>query len=114
MVDRQKVEALLARRFPGTPPRQVAAACRADIDYLAVGPVFPTLTKPRRGATGLDLLSTVSKDAPPAFAIGGITRENLGLVLRTGTTRIAVTGAIFRAPDIRRAVAPLRRALLHS
>jgi thiamine-phosphate pyrophosphorylase len=91
--------------------RQIAAACRAPTDYLAVGPVFPTLTKPRRGAVGLALLKALPAGAPPVFAIGGITRENLPRVRRAGAARVAVTGAVFRAPDIRAAVRALRRAL---
>ena len=92
--------------------RQIQEACRQDIDYLAVGPVFPTLTKPRRGAVGLALLRTVPADAPPAFAIGGIEAGNLPRVLeRRPGLGVAVTGAVFRAPDIRASAKALRRAL---
>ncbi len=94
--------------------RQVLAACRAPVDYLAVGPVFPTLTKPHRGAVGLALLQALPAGAPPAFAIGGITRDNLPRVLRAGAARVAVTGAVFRAPDIRAAARALGRGLLDS
>ena len=95
-------------------PRQLLAACRAPVDYVAVGPVFPTLTKPNRGAVGLALLKALPAEAPPTFAIGGITRENLSRVRRAGASRVAVTGAAFRAPDVRAAVRALRRALLDS
>ncbi len=93
--------------------RQIREACRRDIDYLAVGPVFPTLTKPHRGAVGLDLLRTLPAAHPPAFAIGGITRDNLARVVKTAgpAVGIAVTGAVFRAPDIRTATRALARAL---
>lgn len=90
---------------------QIRTACRADIDYLAVGPVLPTLTKPHRGATGLALLKAVPKHALPAFAIGGIERGNLSRVLAAGARRVAVTGAIFRAVDIAAAARALKRAL---
>lgn len=110
-----RVRALAGRRLlvglSTHTPLQITAACRAPIDYLAVGPVFPTLTKPRRGTIGLALLGQVPEGAPPAFAIGGITRDNLPRVRRAGASRVAVTGAAFRAPDIRAAVRALRRIL---
>ena len=91
--------------------RQIRQACRTEIDYLAVGPVFPTLTKPNRGAVGLALLKRVPAGAPPVFAIGGITQANLPQVLKAGASRVAVTGAAFRATDVRASSRTLRRAL---
>ena len=84
--------------------RQIARALKEPVDYLAFGPVFPTLTKPNRGAVGPGLLGG------NLWAIGGITRANLPRVLRAGARRVAVTGAVFRAPD----VAAAARALLKS
>lgn len=98
-----KVRELFARRLlvgvSTHTVRQIREACTVRPDYLAVGPVFPTLTKPRRGAIGLSLLRHVPAGAPPAFAIGGIEASNLRRVLAAGSSRIAVTGAVFRAAD---------------
>ncbi len=92
-------------------PTQIRQACRQEIDYLAVGPVFPTLTKPHRGAVGLGLLGRIPAGAPAVFAIGGIERGNVGKVLARGDFGIAVTGAIFRARGLRAAARDLRRRL---
>jgi thiamine-phosphate pyrophosphorylase len=40
----------------------------------------------------------------PIFAIGGITVENFGEVMRAGANGVAVISAILKAPDIKQAV----------
>ncbi|HUT90655.1 MAG TPA: thiamine phosphate synthase [Thermoguttaceae bacterium] len=68
--------------------------------YLGVGPVFASGTKRFEEFPGLDLLRAVAGEVRlPAFAIGGITRENLPEVLGAGFRRIAVSGAITTSPD---------------
>src|SRR6266540_2407977 len=82
-------------------------------DYFAVGPVFPTATKPGRPAVGASLLREVAAMGPaaPWFAIGGIDRSNLVEVAGTGVTRIVVVRAITGAADPSAAAAQLRRLL---
>ena len=83
-------------------------------DYIAVGPVFETPTKPGRPATGVDLLRYASKTVPaglPWFAIGGIDGWNLAEVLDAGARRIVVVRAIATAPDPAEAAAELRATL---
>jgi thiamine-phosphate pyrophosphorylase len=82
-------------------PEQAQRALRAAPDYIAIGPVFATATKPGRAAVTLDYVRWAAANVHiPWFAIGGITLENLDQVLAAGATRICVVGAILNAPDI--------------
>jgi thiamine-phosphate pyrophosphorylase len=91
-------------------PGDIAAA--GDADYIGVGPVHATPTKPGRPAVGLDLVRHAAGHAPvPFFAIGGIDAGNVGAVLAAGARRIAVVRAIAEAADPRAAAAHLRAAL---
>lgn len=83
-------------------------------DYVAVGPLFETPTKPGRPATGLGLVRYAAATLPddlPWFAIGGIDHDNVGEVLDAGARRIVVVRAIAEAPDPAEAAARLRAAL---
>ncbi len=90
-------------------------ARRAVIDgasYLGVGPVFPSQTKPFAQFPGLDLLRAVGAEIGlPAFAIGGITAENVGEVRGAGFGRIAVSGAVTASPAPADAVRALKSRL---
>jgi thiamine-phosphate pyrophosphorylase len=87
-------------RSTHAPAQADAAQADPDVDYLAVGPVHATPTKPGRPAAGLDYVSyaarTVSK---PWFAIGGLDVGNVGDVLERGAERIVVVRAIAAAAD---------------
>jgi thiamine-phosphate pyrophosphorylase len=79
---------------------QARAAVLAGANYLGVGPTFPSSTKQFDAFTGTELLRTVADEIQlPAFAIGGITLENLSEVLATGIGRVAVRGAITAAGE---------------
>ena len=83
-------------------------------DYVAVGPVYETPTKPGRPATGLELLRYAATTIPaelPWFAIGGIDQSNLPEVLDAGARRIVVVRAIAGAADPAEAAARLRATL---
>lgn len=84
----------------------------AEADYLGVGPVFATPTKPGRPAVGLDLVRYASEHArQPWFAIGGIDLANVQAVIEAGAERLAVVRAIGDAPDPERAARALRALL---
>lgn len=77
---------------------QIEAA--GAVDYIAVGPVFKTPTKPDYEPVGVELVRWAADHAPvPFFAIGGIDRDNVDLVLAEGARRIAVVRAIRDAGD---------------
>jgi len=85
-------------------PEQLAAAEAATgadrPDYLSVGPVWETPTKPGRRAAGIDYVRHAGVVATlPWFAIGGIDGTNVGEVLAAGAERIVVVRAIRDAAD---------------
>jgi thiamine-phosphate pyrophosphorylase len=99
-------------RSTHAPEQANAAEEDPDVDYLAVGPVHETPTKPGRAAAGLQYVahaaSTVKK---PWFAIGGLDAGNVHEVVERGATRIVVVRAITEADDPEAAARTLRAAL---
>ena len=82
-------------------PEQARRALRAGPDYLAIGPVFATGTKPAAAPVTLDYVRWAAENVPiPWFAIGGINLATLAAVLAAGARRICVVSAILNAPDI--------------
>ena len=93
-------------------PEQAQAAMEADADYVAVGPVFKTPTKPGRAAVTLDYVRWAAENMDcPWFAIGGITMENLDEVLEAGARRVCVVSAILNSPDVARTCQQFRERL---
>jgi thiamine-phosphate pyrophosphorylase len=93
-------------------PSQVDAASGVAVDYIGVGPVHATPTKPGRPAVGLELVRYAAAHAGfPFFAIGGISPANVDAVREAGATRIAVVRALTEAPDPERAARALRAAI---
>jgi thiamine-phosphate pyrophosphorylase len=87
------------------------AAAAAGADYVAVGPFFPSLTKPKEPVLPLHLLDEVVKRSRlPVFAIGGVTADNAGLFAGHGVAGVAVVSAIMDAADPRTATEAIRRA----
>jgi thiamine-phosphate pyrophosphorylase len=90
-------------------PAQIDAAAATDVDYIGVGPVHETPTKPGRPAVGLELVRyAASNAAVPFFAIGGISTPNAGAVAASGAERIAVVRALTEAADPERIATELR------
>jgi len=93
-------------------PEQALRAVAAGADYVAVGPVYATGTKPGARPVTLEYVRWAAAHVPvPWFAIGGITLENLDEVLAAGASRICVVSAILRAPDVVEACRAFRRRL---
>jgi thiamine-phosphate pyrophosphorylase len=82
--------------------------CAAD--YLGVGPVFPTGSKPDAAPPiGPRELARICRDVRlPVVAIGGINANNLQQVIEAGVAGAAVVAAVAEAPDMQAAVAELR------
>jgi thiamine-phosphate pyrophosphorylase len=94
------------------PAQADAAQADPHVDYLAVGPVHATPTKPGRPASGLDYVSYAArKVAKPWFAIGGLDATTVGAAIDRGARRIVVVRAIAEAADPEAAARELRRAL---
>lgn len=108
-------------RGPSTPalglsshaPEQFTRAVVAGADYVAVGPVYLTGTKPGRAAVTLDYVrwAAANAGATPWFAIGGIHLANLEEVLGAGARRICVVSAILRSYDVARTTREFVRRL---
>lgn len=92
-------------------------ASALEADYLCVGPVHATPTKPGRPGTGLETVRHAtsrereSSESRPWFAIGGIDPANLPEIAAAGARRVAVVRAITQATDPHSAVVRLRSAL---
>jgi thiamine-phosphate pyrophosphorylase len=78
-------------------------------DYIAVGPIHATPTKPGRPAVGVELVRYAAAHARvPFFAIGGLDAANAGGALAAGATRVCVLRAIAGAENPERAARELR------
>jgi thiamine-phosphate pyrophosphorylase len=99
-------------RSTHAPAQADAADADRDVDYLAVGPVHETPTKPGRAAAGLEYVSYAARTVTkPWFAIGGLDAANVGEVVARGATRIVVVRALTEARDVEAAARRLRAAL---
>jgi thiamine-phosphate pyrophosphorylase len=102
----------------GVSTHDVAQAKQAVLDgadYIGVGPIFPSETKPRDSVLGTDFAKLASRELRiPAVAISGITAENVDEVLATGLKAVAVTQAVTAADDPRAAAARLKAKLSRS
>jgi len=79
---------------------QARAAQAAGADYVAVGSMFPTATKPDFELVGPERLRAVRPEIRvPLVGIGGITPDNAGEVIRAGADGVAVISAVCGAPD---------------
>jgi thiamine-phosphate pyrophosphorylase len=93
-------------------PEQAKRALAAGPDYIAIGPVFATGTKPTAKPVTLEYVRWAAENVTiPWFAIGGIHLENLGGVLAAGAKRVCVVSAILNAPDVAKACAEYQQRL---
>ncbi len=89
---------------------QFEAANDEDVDYIAFGPIFPTLTK--NYCIGANDVAKVLKAAKkPVFFIGGIDLSNIGELVKKGARNIAVIRAILEADDIKLKTEEIKRWL---
>ncbi len=87
-------------RSTHAPDQADAAEADPDVDYIAVGPVWETPTKPGRPAAGLEYVEYAARSVTkPWFAIGGIDAANLATVVDRGARGIVVVRAIGDADD---------------
>lgn len=80
---------------------QALLAQQRGADYLGVGAVFPTSTKPDAAEVSFDILQAICEAVDiPVVAIGGIQQENVMELKGSGIDGVAVVSAIFAAEDI--------------
>jgi thiamine-phosphate pyrophosphorylase len=81
-------------------PDQLEAALQTSADYIAIGPVFATISKdnpdPVIGLDGVRRARSLTEK--PVVAIGGVTLENCRSVIEAGADSVAVIGAILEDP----------------
>ncbi len=104
-------------RLIGQSTHELAQAIRADLngaDYLALGPIYATPTKPDAKSVGLKLINEVKRRVSiPIVCIGGIDQATAPEVVRAGAACVAVVRAVCAAPDPAAASRALRSFLSH-
>lgn len=94
---------------------EALAAEAAGADYVTFGHIFPTASHPGLPPRGVrELAQVVEALSIPVVAIGGIDAANVGEVLATGASGVAVISAVVEAADPRAAVARLKEAMARS
>jgi len=92
-------------------PEQALAADAEGADYIGVGPVFGTPTKPSYVPVGLDLVRFAASHLTlPFVAIGGIDESNVGAVREAGARTVAVVRAVMTSDDPERSALRLAGA----
>lgn len=82
-----------------------------DVDYIGVGPIFPTTTKDT-APVGLEYLEYVVKNLHlPFTAIGGIKEHNLHEIISRGAKNVCLVSDIVGAPDIAEKVRELQKLM---
>ena len=82
-------------------PQAARAAAQAGADYVGIGAVFASATKPGAVRASLDDIARAQRAGGlPVAAIGGITAGNVAQVAAAGAAMAAVISALFDAPDI--------------
>jgi len=83
---------------------QALKAQKGGADYIGIGPIYSTATKPEYKAIGLEVLRKLKgKIKIPYYAIGGIDKTKIARIVEAGATRIAVCRAILKADNPDRA-----------
>ncbi len=92
-------------------PAQASQAAREGADYLGLGPMFESSTKPKPALAGTELIRGVLADpvaaALPHLAISGITPSRMPQLVRAGVRGVAVSSAVCSAESPREAVEAL-------
>ena len=92
--------------------KQAKKAQSEGADYIGIGPVFATKTKPDYLPIGLSGVNALKgKISIPYFAIGDIKENNIDSVVRQGAKRVAVCRAILEAKDYKNAARTIYTAL---
>ena len=105
-------ERRIVGRSTHAPAQGAEADADPDVDYVVVGPVHETPTKPGRPAAGLEYVEWAAANVTtPWFAIGGLDAGNVGEVTARGARRIVVVRAITQAADPEAAARVLRDRL---
>jgi thiamine-phosphate pyrophosphorylase len=93
-------------------PEEARRVATEGSSYVTLSPIYPTGSKAGADPRGVDWLSTATRDLPiPALALGGVTPERVGEVLRAGAWGVAVVSAVGGAPNVEEAARRMARAV---
>jgi len=122
-IGQDDIEPSVARRLLGRnkiiglSAHSIAQARRAardrSLDYIGLGPIFKTTTKPGARPIGMGTIRRVTriKGMLPLFVIGGINIGNIKKVIAQGAKAIAVSGAVFSSKQPSGVVRRLKKDL---
>ena len=90
--------------------KEVERYLNKDIDYLAVGAIYPSPTKKDRKTTGPEIIKEIKKKFTiPIVAIGGINKENVCKVIKNGADCVAFISAIEKAENAEEYLKQIKR-----
>jgi len=93
-------------------PAELEASCAEPVDYVSVGPVEPTPTKPGRPGTGLEYVRlAAARCTRPWFVTGGVRPEMVADLVAAGASRFVVVRSLTESPDPEGAARALRVAI---
>ena len=91
---------------------QALRAAKEGADYIGLGPIFKTTTKPSIAPIGLSIVPEVRKSLGiPVVCIGGVTASNVTTLLDTGAETVAVASAIIKSNKPSRAAREIKHIL---
>lgn len=104
LMGRNKIVGATAKTVPWA-----EEAFEQGADYLSVGAIFPTTTKVKTVFTSTETLRDICHAVPiPVNAIGGLNKNNLGVLAGIPIAGICVVSAIMKAEDPRKAAEELK------
>ena len=90
---------------------QAIEAYENGADYLGVGAIYPTTTKVKTVITSVEMLDKICRSVPiPVNAIGGLNKDNIGILKGVDIAGICVVSAIMKAENPKKAVEDLKEA----
>jgi thiamine-phosphate pyrophosphorylase len=93
-------------------PEQAERAIAAGADYVAIGPIYATGTKPTAKPVTLEYIRWANQHVHvPWFAIGGVNLQTLDEVFAAGAKRFCIVSAILNAPDVAGACQAFRKRI---
>lgn len=91
---------------------QIASSGQTEADYIGVGPVHATPTKPGRPGVGYGLVRFAAGRSPrPFYAIGGIDLATLPAAIEAGARRVSVLRALTESGDPAAVAREMRKML---
>ena len=78
----------------------ITNAIKDQCDYIGVGPVFQSSTKKNKEPLGVEKIKSLTKDINiPWFAIGGINKENISFLKKSGINNVALVSGLLNSED---------------